>query len=468
LQDHVLELQGELARHKMELQQTEMFDLRTGLPTRALFEDRIDREIARGQRKDHLVAVLSMAIDTVKRIHETLGHKAAEQLVVECSQRLNNVLREKIDTVAAVSFQQSVSTVSLIQPAEFGILLTDITRVDNVTWVMKRMLDAFEEPFLIRDNEIYLSAYFGVSIFPYDGQTKEELYCSATNACAYAQKHKRKERYQFSTARLNEMAVRQLRIENALHEAIQHDEFELYYQPKIAAASGRVAGYEALLRWNSERLGSVPSDQFIPVAEQSGQIDSIGDWVIYNACKQLRTWKDMGVEVGSVAINMSGVQLRQSNLADRVGSVLEEFRIHAHQLEIELTESVLIKTHDQSMANLEQFKSMGLRVAMDDFGTGYASLAYLRKIPLTSLKIDRSFVADINKDENANRLIASIVAMAHGLGLEITAEGVEQKDQADHLRALGCEYLQGYYFSRPIPWEEVAGKIQNHPMALAG
>jgi diguanylate cyclase (GGDEF)-like protein/PAS domain S-box-containing protein len=468
LQHRVLELEGQLEKRTMELQHSEMFDAPSGLPTRALFADRIGREISRGRRKDRLVAVLSMTVDTVKRIQETLGHDMAEQLVKACGQRLNGVLREDIDTVATTHFQQGISTVSLIQPAEFGILLADITRVDHVTWVMKRLLDAFETPFLIEDNEFYLSAYFGVSIFPHDGQTADELYCSATNACVYAQKHNGTERYQFSSRRLNEMAADQLRIENALHEAIQNDEFQLYYQPKIAAASGRVAGYEALLRWHNQQLGAVPPDRFIPVAEQSGQIDRIGDWVIYNACRQLRDWNDMGLDIGSVAINLSGVQLRQPNLADRVKRILKDFHIPAHQLEIELTESALINTRDQSLANLEQFKAMGLQVAMDDFGTGYASIAYLRKIPLSGLKIDRSFVADIDKDEKANRLIASIVAMAHGLGLEITAEGVEQKHQADHLTALGCEYLQGYYFSRPIAREEVVGKLQDYPMARAG
>ncbi len=467
LQHRVLELQGQLEKRTMELQQIEMFDAPTGLPMRALFEDRIDREIARGKRQDHLVAVVSMTIETVKRIQETFGHEAAEQVVMDCGQRLNSVLREKVDSVAAINIPSGMSTVSLVQPAEFGILITDLNQVDHVTWVMKRMLDAFEEPFRIKGTEIYLSVYCGVSLFPHDGQTVEELYCSATNACAYARKHNDSARYLFSSQRLNEMAVRQLKIENALHEAIQKEEFQLYYQPKIAAATGQISGYEGLLRWQNERLGPVPPNRFIPVAEQSGQIDKIGDWVIYNACRQIRNWNDMGLEFGTIAINMSGSQLRQPNLADRIGTILEEFHIPARQLEIELTESALIKTRDQSLSNLQQFKAMGLRVTMDDFGTGYASLAYLRKIPLTGLKIDRSFVADIDKDEKANELIACIVAMARGLGLEVTAEGVEQKYQADHLEALGCNYLQGIYFSEPVPREEVARMLQGQRLALA-
>ena len=460
LQRRVLELEGLLEKRTLELEHYEMYDFKTGLPTRSLFEDRIGHEIARGKRKNYLVAVLSMTIDTIRRVHETLGYRAAEKLVKACGQRLNDVLRENIDMVAVIESFKGMSTISLVNQTEFGILLTDIKQVDHVTWVMKRMLDAFEKPFTIKGNEIYTSAYFGVSIFPHDGQTVDELYSRATNACSYAQKLNGKERYLFSSQSLNEMAVNQLKIENSLHEAIKNDELQLHYQPKIEAATGQIAGFEALLRWQSAPLGSVPPDKFIPVAEQSGQIDRIGDWVIYHACKQLRTWMDMGLEVRPIAVNISGVQLRQQNLASRIQTILDEFDLDADLLEIELTESSLVDTSDQSFAILKKIKEMGLRVSMDDFGTGYSSLSYLRKIPLSGLKIDRSFISDINKDENADKLIASIVSIAHGLGLDVVAEGVEEKYQADHLIALGCEYLQGYYFSRPIPTCEVADILQ--------
>jgi diguanylate cyclase (GGDEF)-like protein/PAS domain S-box-containing protein len=468
LQHRVMELEGLLEKRTLELEHYEMYDFKTGLPTRSLFEDRIGHEIARGKRKNYLVAILSMTIDTIKRVHETLGYRAAEQLVKACGQRLNDVLREDIDMVAMIENSKGMSTVSLINQTEFGILLTDIKQVDHVTWVMKRLLDAFEKPFQIKGNEIYTSAYFGVSIFPHDGQTVDELSGSATNACSYAQKLNGKDRYLFSSQSLNEMAINQLKIENSLHEAIANDELQLHYQPKIEAATGRIAGFEALLRWQSASLGFVPPDKFIPVAEQSGQIDEIGDWVLYNACQQLRIWMDMGLEVEPIAINMSGIQLRQQNLANRIQNVLDEFNIDTQLLEIELTESSLVDTHDQSFAILDQINAMGLRVTMDDFGTGYSSLSYLKNIPLSCLKIDRVFISDINKDENADKLIASIISIAHGLGLEVVAEGVEEKHQADHLIALGCEYLQGYYFSRPIPHSEVADLLQKQPMALTG
>ncbi len=233
-----MELEGLLEKRTLELEHYEMYDFRTGLPTRSLFEDRIGHEIARGKRKNYLVAVLTMTIDTVKRVHETLGYRAAEQLVKACGQRLNDVLRENIDTVAVIENLKGMSTVSLINQTEFGILLTDIKQVDHVTWVMKRLLDAFEKPFQIKGNEIYTSVYFGVSIFPHDGQTVDELYSSASNACSYAQKLNGKDRYLFSSQGLNEMAVNQLKIENSLHEAIANDELQLHYQPKIEVCNG--------------------------------------------------------------------------------------------------------------------------------------------------------------------------------------------------------------------------------------
>ncbi|BBO70921.1 hypothetical protein DSCA_48510 [Desulfosarcina alkanivorans] len=468
LQQRVQELEGLLEKRTLELEHYDMYDFKTGLPTRSLFDDRIGHEIARARRANYLVAVLSMTIDTIKRVHETLGYRAAEQLVKACGQRLNDVLRENIDTVAVIDNYNGMSTVSLVNQTDFGILLTDIRQVDHVTWVMKRLLDTFEKPFTIKGNEIYASVYFGVSIFPHDGRTVDQLYSSATNACSYAKKLNGKDRYLFASQNLNDMAASQLKIENRLHEAIANDELRLHYQPKIESATGRIAGFEALLRWQSAELGAVPPDQFIPVAEQSGQIDRIGDWVIHRVCRQLRTWMDMGLAVSPVAVNISGVQLRRMNLVGRIRNILDEFNIDTGLLEIELTESSLVNTTDQSIAVLKKIREMGLRVSMDDFGTGYSSLAYLKNIPLSCLKIDRAFISDINKNETADKLIASIVSMAHGLGLEVVAEGVEEKHQADHLTALGCEYLQGYYFGRAVPHHEAAGLLQKQPMTMTG
>lgn len=466
LERRVVELEGLLEKRTLELEHYKMYDFKTGLPTRSLFEDRITREIARSKRMKNLMAVLSMTIDTIKQVHDTLGYKAAEQLVKACGQRLNTVLRENIDTVAVIGNVKEMLSISLINQTEFGILLTDIKQVDHVTWIMKRMLDAFKKPFQIKGNEIYASVYFGVSIFTHDGKTVEELYRNATNACRYARKINGKERYLFSSQGINKMAVNTLQIENLLHDAINNDELQLHYQPKIEAATGRISGFEALLRWQNARLGSVPPDHFIPVAEQSGLIDELGDWVLYNTCQQLRIWMDMGLAVKPIAVNMSGVQLRQPNLAVRIQHILDEFNIDIDLLEIELTESSLVNSGDNPFAILKKIREIGLRVTMDDFGTGYSSLSYLRDIPLSGLKIDKSFVADINKNGNANKLIVSMVSIAHGLGLEVVAEGVEKKHQADHLIALGCEYLQGYYFSHPLPGNKVVTILKEQQKRL--
>ena len=468
LQRRVIELEGLLEKHAIELKHYEMYDFNTGLPTRSLFEHRISHEIARAKRKNYLVAVLSMTIESIKRVQQTLGFRAASQLMKACGQRLNDVLRGDIDIVSLIESSKDMSTISLISEAEFGIMLTDIKQVDHITWIIKRMLDSFEKPFRIKGNEIYICPHFGVSIFPHDGQTVEELYSRANSACSYSEKLNGKDRYCFSSKSLNEMALNQMRIENALHEAIQNDELQLYYQPMIEAATGRVAKFEALLRWQNSSLGFVPPDKFIPVAEQTGQIDRIGDWVFYNACQHLRTLLDMGLEVCPVSINVSGVQLRQQNLANRIQNILDEFGIGTHLIEIELTESSLVNVYDKSCTILKQLKKMGFRVSMDDFGTGYSSLSYLRNIPLSGLKIDRSFISDITKDESADKLIASIISMAHGLGFEVVAEGVEEKYQADYLIKLGCEYLQGYFFGRPMPQDKVSEILQKRPMAMTG
>ncbi|MBI9087022.1 MAG: EAL domain-containing protein [Desulfobacterales bacterium] len=450
----VQELEALLEKQTLEIEHFGMYDSQTGLPTRSLFEDRIVHEIARSKRQDSLVVVLSMTIDTIKRVDETLGHSAAKQLVEACGKRLNDVLRKDVDTVAVIEDVERGVTVSQINQTEFGILLTDIKQVDHVTWVVKRLLDTFEKPFPVRGQDLYTSPYIGVSVFPYDGQTVEDLYRSAVSACSYAEKIKGNNRYRFASHDINEMAIRTLQIESCLHEAIDNNELQLHFQPLIKTATGRITGFEALLRWNSARLGAVPPDEFIPVAESSGAIDRIGDWVLVHACRQIRDWLNAGLEVGSVAVNLSGLQLRKPDLVSRILKILDEFDLEPCMLEIELTESSLVDSNDKPFAVLKQIKELGIRVAMDDFGTGYSSLAYLKNIPLSSIKIDRSFIAGIGKDDNADKLLASIVSMAHRLGLEVVAEGVEEKHQADYLTMLGCETLQGYFFGRPVPSNE--------------
>ena len=460
LQRRVKELEGLLEKRTREFEHFEMYDIQTGLPTRSLFEDRIAHEIARSKRIDTLVVVLSMTIDTIKRVYESMGYGAAEQLVKSCGSRLNDVLREDLDTVTVLEDEKGKNSISLINQAEFGILLTDIKQIDHVTWVLKRLQSAFDKPFTIKKQEMFVNTFIGISIYPHDGETVEDLYSSAVSACSHVQKLNTKKRYMFATHDINAMAAQQLLIESNLHTAIDNDELQLHFQPLVETTKGRIVKFEALLRWHNDQLGSVPPDSFIQVAEMSGQIDKIGDWVLYHACKQLRSWLDDGIAVESIAVNLSGVQLRQRNLVHRIEEIMQQFNLESHHLEIELTESSLINSSDASFTVLGQLKELGIRIIIDDFGTGYSSLAYLRKIPLSGVKIDRSFVMEIGKDKNTETLIASIVSMAHGLGLEIVAEGVEEQFQADHLSALGCEYLQGYLFGKPVPHVEIPALME--------
>lgn len=462
LRQRVQELEALLAKRNIELKHYEIYDLKTGLPTLSLFEDRINHEIARSRRNACLCAVITMNIDTVKRIQETHGMKASEKLLNACAQRLNSALRKDVDTIAVIENFHGETTISLVSNTEFGILLTAIKQVDHITWVIKRIRDSFEEPFIVNRHEVYVSVYLGVSIFPHDGQTVDELCSGSANACSYAQKEQVNQRYMFASRKLNEKAVSQLKIENLLYEVVANNDLQLYYQPIIQASTGHAARFEALLRWHNSELGWVPPDKFIPIAEQTGQIDEIGNWVIYNACRQLRTWLDMGLDTRTVAVNISVLQLHQANLATRIREILKEFDLPPHMLEIELTESSFLNIEDQTFSVMKHILDIGIRLSMDDFGTGYSSLAYLNKIPLSAIKIDRTFMADLNINQGANELVASIISMSHGLKLEVVAEGVEEKYQADYLIAHGCDYLQGYYFSKPVPASDVPDILENN------
>lgn len=460
LQGRITELEGQLQQQLREFQYFKMYDIKTGLPSRALFEDRLHREIVRATRDEFLVAVLSISVNTIKRISETLGNTTAQRLVMSVAQTLNDTLRESIDSVAVCEDSDVIHSVATFNQDEFAVLLTDIKHVDDITWIINRLLKVFEKPFNIKGNEIHISSFIGISIFPFDGQTVEDLYSSALNACRFAQENKTGNRYLFSSGEINEQATKHLRIENLLHNAIKEDELELYFQPQINAKTQNIERLEALLRWKNGQMGNIPPADFIPISERSEHIDLLGDWVIYNACRQYRAWLDGGLEIDSIAINLSGVQLRKKNLAKCIQDILNEFNLKPRNLDIELTEGTLVSLYDKNFTVLRQIKSLGHRVYMDDFGTGFSSLSYLKDIPLNGLKIDRSFIKEIGSNAGTEKLITSIVSMARGFELEVVAEGVETQEQADFLVACGCDFLQGFLFSRPVPASEVVNFFQ--------
>ncbi|TKB07245.1 diguanylate cyclase domain-containing protein [Desulforhopalus sp. IMCC35007] len=446
-------------KRAQELKYYTAYDMLTGLPTRTLFYDRVSQALVRGRRYDSIVAVLSLSIDAMKRVNETLGHTTGDRLFKEIGKRLTNILRG-MDTVAKLPVASLMPTVSRLSQEEFGILLTDLEEVNAITWIVKRILNSFEDPFLIDDNEIYASTYIGISVYPYDGQTPDELQTHAAAAKRHARKQLGVNQYYYYSDSINAMSVNHLQIESQLHKAVRNDEFILHYQPKIDTKTGSISGVEALIRWDNPASGLVPPFEFIPIAEYSGLIGAIGEWVLVEACRQVRTWLDMGINNCSVAVNFSSKQFRQENLSARIMEILEESRVDPKYLVVEVTESAMMENFKNSIRILKEIRDVGASIALDDFGTGYSSLGYLKNFPVTHVKIDRSFVADIDSNERDATLVKSIISMAHGMGLKVTAEGVENEAQVDQLVHFECDEMQGYLFSKPVSAGEVTKLLQ--------
>ncbi len=453
LRERIRELESTAQKNSLALQHSSLHDSVTGLATRTLFHDRIMQAMSRGRRYDNIVAVLSMSCETIQRVNDTFGQSAGNDLIRGISRRLAVILRS-IDTVA--TFESSVTNTALsrLGQEEYGILLTDLDQAGAVTWIVKRIFDSFKVAFVIEGNDIYISANIGISLYPYDGDTAEILLNNAATAKNHAKSRLGKNRFYFYSNDLNKTAIKQIEIESLLHQALKNDEFSLYYQPKIAAATGQIQGMEALIRWASPKLGLVMPNTFIPLAEHSGMIEEIGEWVLETACRQVRTWLDKGYEQCAVAINFSAKQFRQVDLPEKIGQALKHHHLDPKYLEIEVTESDMMDDITTAITSMQAIHKMGITIAIDDFGTGYSSLSYVKSLPVSQIKIDRSFVADITKDQHDANIVASIISMVHSLGMKVVAEGVEEEAQVAFLKKCGCDLLQGYLFSRPAPAEK--------------
>ncbi|HHD64471.1 MAG TPA: diguanylate cyclase [Desulfobulbaceae bacterium] len=443
------ELEVLAEKRSQQLKHYTAYDVLTGLPTRTLFYDRVLQALTRGRRYESIVAVLSLSVDAVQRVNETLGHSAGDRLFKEISKRLTETLRG-MDTVAMLPSSSLTPTVSRLGQDEFGILLTDLEEVDAITWIAKRILNAFENALYIDGNEIYTATNMGISIYPNDGESPEELVKNAAAAKSHAQKKLGNNHYYFYSESIHKVSIKHLQIESKLHTAIQNDEFLLHYQPKIDARTGTINGVEALIRWQDPETGLVPPYEFIAVAEYSGLINTIGDWVLVTACRQVRSWLDMGITDCSVAVNFSARQFRQQNLASHIKEILDKNQLDPKHLVVEVTETAMMENMHNSIEILREIRESGVSVALDDFGTGYSSLGYLKNFPLTHIKIDRSFVADIETNTRDATLVQSIISMAHGMGLKVTAEGVEEEAQVNLLLQYGCDEMQGFLFSKPV------------------
>ena len=429
--DQLLQQRGEI------LEQMAHHDALTGLPNRLLIVDRLGQAITHAAASGEKVAVIFIDLDHFKDINDSLGHRVGDLLLKEVGSRLRESIRGS-------------DNVGRLGGDEFVIFLSENKAIENVVIMIQRLVDGFAKPFLLERTEVFVTASLGVTFFPMDGETVEDLLKNADTAM-YSVKARGKNHYQFFSAEMQLRAGQRLELHNGLRRALERQEFFLAYQPTVDLGSNTICGYEALLRWNCPERGVVPPLEFIPLAEETGLIVPIGEWVIREVCRQLRAWQDQGFTPARVAVNVSPVQLRKQNLAEKVLTILEETGTDPELLGIEITESCLLNASEEILNGLWALKNKGIRIALDDFGTGYSSLNYLRQIPLDALKIDRSFISNSLANKEDAVIIKAILGIGQNLALRIVGEGVENHEQLAFLRHQGCHEVQGYLFSRPLP-----------------
>jgi diguanylate cyclase (GGDEF)-like protein len=415
-------------------------DALTDLPNRVLLYDRIGRQMAQTRRNQRVMALLFIDLDRFKNVNDSLGHQAGDRLLQAVARRLIGCVRDA-DTVARLGGD------------EFVVVLSEINSPEDAANVAQKVLEALSQPFRIADQDLHITPSVGICTFPRDGEDVETLMRNADIAMYHA-KEMGRNNYQFFTAEMNATAHQRLALENDLRRALERSEFILHYQPQLDLKTGEIVGFEALVRWRHPDRGMVPPSQFIPVAEDTGLISRLGEWVLQQACAQAAEWQKAGYAHLQVAVNLSAQQFRREDIAETVARALEHTGLPAARLELEITESVMIQQPEQAVVKFGQLNAMDVQLSIDDFGTGYSSLSYLKRFPIDKLKIDQSFVRDISTDPDDAAIVTAIIAMAHSLGLEVIAEGVETAEQLAFLKVLGCDKAQGYYFSRPVPAQE--------------
>jgi diguanylate cyclase (GGDEF)-like protein/PAS domain S-box-containing protein len=418
------------------------FDSLTGLPNRHLFHDRLAQSIAHAKRTESTMAVLFIDLDRFKMVNDTLGHAAGDKLLREAARRLSACVR-------------SSDTVGRLGGDEFAATLLDLNKPGDAGLVGQKIIDALAQPFQLDGREAYVSASVGITLYPADSEDAAALIMNADSAM-YRAKEQGRSNYQYFTREMNERALQRASMETQLRRALERNEYVLHYQPRVGLKNGAISGFEALLRWNHPERGLVSPVEFIPVLEDTGLIIPVGEWVLRAACLQIVEWRKAGLPTPPIAVNLSARQFQQKDLEASVSRVLHETGVDASLIQFEITESLLMNDPDSAARTLRALSDSGVKLSVDDFGTGYSSLSYLKRFPLDALKIDRTFVRDITADTDDAAITLAIINLAHTLGLEVVAEGVETRAQLEFLALHGCDEMQGFYFSKAVPAGECA------------
>jgi len=428
-----------------EITKLQYYDALTEIPNRKLFIATLENEIIMARNSEDKHAVLFIDLDNFKEINDTLGHDYGDKLLKAVAITLRESIREN-------------DFISRVGGDEFFILMRNIKDCAEITSICEKLLFALNYELNIDGKHVYTSASVGITIFPEDAIETSSLLINADTAM-YSAKYSGKAKYSFFNKSMSDIVLRRAQIEKGLRNALKNNELEIYYQPQIDIINNRVKGFEALLRWNSRELGSLSPVEFIPVAEQCGLIIPIGDWIMKTVYLQNNIWKSKEYEYDTIAINLSAIQLESDKFGDTLKRILEETKTNTKFVELEITESILMKDLGKSIKLLTEIRDLGINIALDDFGTGYSSLSYLKQLPINTLKIDKSFIDNISTNSREKAIVDGIIQLAQKIGLDVIAEGVETKEQIQLLKQMGCNQIQGYYFSKPLPADEIEEKF---------
>jgi diguanylate cyclase (GGDEF)-like protein len=441
-----------LQENQHEITYQAYHDTLTGLPNRLLFFDRLEQAIAQAKRVGQKTALLFIDLDRFKPINDTLGHAAGDLLLKSVAERLTGCVRDS-------------DTVSRLGGDEFTVILTNIKEEAHAAKVSQKIIETLSMPFQLEGNEVFITPSIGISLFPSDGETTEQLVVHADTAMYQAKGQGNQ--YQFFTADMNAPSFERLRMENGLRKALNREEFIVYYQPLVSLKTAEIVGAEALIRWNHHEKGLIQPVEFIPIAEETGLIVPIGEWVLRTACLQNKKWQEMGLPPLRVSINLSTRHFLKNDLVDKIERILLDTGLEPYYLELEITENSLMQNIETSLITLMRLRDIGLYIAIDDFGSGYSSLSYLRQLPANTLKIDKSFLQGVPVDSRDSSIVESIIGLGHSLNMKVIAEGVERPEQLQFLEKTGCDKGQGYYFGKPMTSTEFYEFYRNREKSLA-